>query len=193
MLEEVGEPYELIDTSLRVEDLQAPEYLRLNPNARIPTLIDGEFVLWESMAINLYLAQKYDSPVQTNTAEDHAIATQWSFWAMIELEESLTQLLHHRMLLVAPGRDPSRAERAELLLRRPLTVLDESLADKEFLLGDNFTVADLNVAALVSWAKIGRLDFSALPKLKRWLDTCLARPAYQRVRDMVRGEEYRRV
>src|SRR5262249_56040329 len=61
MLEEVGQPYQLVDKSLRAEDLQSAEYLRLNPNARIPTLVDGNLVLWESMAINLYLAQKYEA------------------------------------------------------------------------------------------------------------------------------------
>jgi glutathione S-transferase len=57
MLEEMGEPYELMQTSVRAEDLQSPAYLQLNPNARIPTLIDRDVVIWESMAINLYLAQ----------------------------------------------------------------------------------------------------------------------------------------
>src|SRR5271165_24728 len=64
MLEEIGEPYQLIDKSTRADDLQTAEYLRLNPNARIPTLVDGETVLWESMAINIYLAQKYQGPAR---------------------------------------------------------------------------------------------------------------------------------
>jgi glutathione S-transferase len=59
MLEEMGKPYQLIEKSTRFDDLRSAEYLRLNPNARIPTLVDGDLVLWESMAINLYLAQKY--------------------------------------------------------------------------------------------------------------------------------------
>jgi len=63
MLEETGEPYQLIEKSTRAEDLQSADYLRLNPNARIPTLIDGDVVLWESMAINLYLAEKYLGPL----------------------------------------------------------------------------------------------------------------------------------
>ena len=58
MLEEIGEPYQLIEKSTRTDELQSADYVRLNPNARIPTLVDGDFVLWESMAINLYLAQK---------------------------------------------------------------------------------------------------------------------------------------
>lgn len=56
MLEETGQPYTLVEKSTRADDLQKAEYLQLNPNARIPTLVDGNFVLWESMAINIYLA-----------------------------------------------------------------------------------------------------------------------------------------
>ena len=63
MLEEMGEPYQLIEKSTRTDELQIPDYVRLNPNARIPTLVDGDFVLWESMAINLYLAQRYAGPM----------------------------------------------------------------------------------------------------------------------------------
>ena len=63
MLEEMGKPYQLIEKSTRADDLQDSEYLRLNPNARIPTLVDGDLVLWESMAINLYLAQRYEGPM----------------------------------------------------------------------------------------------------------------------------------
>jgi glutathione S-transferase len=62
MLEEMGKPYQLMEKTTRVDDLLSAEYLRLNPNARIPTLVDGDLVLWESMAVNLYLAQKYEGP-----------------------------------------------------------------------------------------------------------------------------------
>src|SRR5580698_6784232 len=71
MLEEMGLPYELIKKTTRPEDLQSAEYLRLNPNARIPTLVDGSVVIWESMAINLYLAQKYDGPLQHEAGSAH--------------------------------------------------------------------------------------------------------------------------
>ena len=83
MLEEVGEPYQLIEKSTRADDLQSAEYLRLNPNARIPTLVDGEVVLWESMAINLYLAQKYAGPMHCAGPEALGVAAQWSFWAVL--------------------------------------------------------------------------------------------------------------
>ena len=132
MLEEMGAPYRLIEKSTRAEDLQTAEYLRLNPNARIPTLVDGDLVLWESMAINLYLAQKHEGPMHCTKPEVLGLAAQWSFWAILEMEALLLELLQHRALLPEFVRDPSYAERDELLLKRPLGVLNDSLAGHEF-------------------------------------------------------------
>jgi glutathione S-transferase len=120
MLEEMGEPYQLVDKTTRADDLQSAEYLALNPNARIPTLIDGDLVLWESMAINLYLAQKYEGPMHCLSPEVLGLAAQWSFWAMLEMEGLLLDLMQHRAVLPEFARDASNAERDELLLQRPL-------------------------------------------------------------------------
>jgi glutathione S-transferase len=186
MLEEVGRPYRLVEKTTRADDLQTAEYLRLNPNARIPTLVDGDLVLWESMAINLYLAQKYDGPMHCAGPEVLGIAAQWSFWAMLEIEHLLLHLLEHRALLVEFSRDASAIERNELLLKKPLGVLNDALAGRNYLAGTSFTVADLNVAGILVWAKMARLDLSAYPELARWLNACLARPAYMRLRDLTR-------
>jgi glutathione S-transferase len=183
MLEEIGEPYELIEKSTRAGDLQTAEYLRLNPNARIPTLVDGAAVIWESMAINIYLAQKYPGPMHCSSPELLGKAAQWSFWAMLELEELLLDLLNHRAVLPEFARDPSHAERSELLLQKPLRVLNASLGEPQFLTGASFTLADLNVASILVWGKMARLDLSAHPNVTRWLNACLARPAYRRVRE----------
>ena len=188
MLEEAGQPYQLIEKSTRADDLQTAEYIRLNPNARIPTLVDGDVTLWESMAINIYLAQKYDGPVHLADPKDLALAAQWSFWAVLELEELLLGLLEHRAMLPEFARDPSRAERNELLLRRPLGVLNDRLTGHEYLAGDSFTVADLNVAGILAWGRMARFDLSACSEVARWLDACLARPAYRRVRDQARSK-----
>ena len=153
MLEEVGEPYQLIEKSTRADDLQSAEYLGLNPNARIPTLVDGEVVLWESMAINLYLAQKYEGPMHCASPE-----------AVLETEALLLDLLQHRAVLPEHARDVSYVERDELLLRKPLGVLNDALAGREYLVGKSFTVADLNVASILTWGKMARLDMSAHPE-----------------------------
>ena len=183
MLEEVGEPYQLIEKSTRADDLQSAEYLRLNPNARIPALVDGEVVLWESMAINLYLAQKYEGPMHCAGPEVLGLSAQWSFWAVLEIEALLLDLLQHRAVLPEFARDASYAERDELLLRKPLGILNDALAGREYLVGNSFTVADLNVASILVWGKIARLDMSTYPEATRWLYGCLARAAYRRARD----------
>jgi len=183
MLEEMGAPYQLIEKSTRADDLQSAEYLRLNPNARIPTLVDGNLALWESMAINLYLAQKYEGPMHCAGPAVLGLAAQWSFWAMLEMEALLPDLLQHRAVLPEFARDASYAERDELLLKKPLGVLNDALAGRDYLVGNSFTVADLNVAGILVWGKMGRLNLSGHAEVKRWLDACLARPAYGRVRD----------
>jgi glutathione S-transferase len=188
MLEEMGEPYQLIEKSTRSDDLQSAEYLRLNPNARIPTLVDGDLVLWESMAINLYLAQKYEGPMHFAGPEVLGVAVQWSFWAMLETEALLLDLLQHRAVLPEFARDPSYAERDELLLKKPLGVLNEALAGRDYLVSNSFTVADLNVASILVWGKMGRLNFSNHPEVARWFDASLARPAYGRVRQRPSGK-----
>ena len=86
MLEELGLPYEHVKVSF-VNDTRKPEFLRLNPNGHIPVLQDGDLVLWESMAINLYLARKYDKGLWPKRVEDGGRAFQWSLWSMTELEE----------------------------------------------------------------------------------------------------------
>lgn len=186
MLEEMGEPYQLIEKSTRAEDLQSTDYVRLNPNARIPTLVDGDFVLWESMAINLYLAQKYAGPMHCGDPKVMGLAVQWSFWSMLEMEALLLDLLNHRAVLPEFARDASYAERDELLLRKPLGVLNNTLAGRGHLAGGQFSVADLNVASILVWGKMGRLNLSPHENVAQWLDSCLARPAYGRVRDRTR-------
>src|SRR3974377_1720078 len=170
IVEDMGAPYQLIEKTTRAEDLQTAEYLRLNPNARIPTLVDGDLVLWESMAINLYLVQKYEGRMHCTQPELLVLAAQCSFWAILEMEALLLELLQHRALLPEFVRDPSYAERDELLLKKPLRVLNDSLAGREFLVSENFTVADLNVASILAWGKMGRLGLSIHSNRTRWLE-----------------------
>jgi Glutathione S-transferase, C-terminal domain len=143
---------------------------------------------WRSGVVGIdgdqyYLAQKHQGPMRCDSPELLGLAAQWSFWAVLELEELLLDLLQHRAVLPDFARDPSHAERSELLLQKPLGVLDDALAGRQFLAGDRFTVADLNVASILVWGKMARLDFSANSNVARWLDVCLTRPAYRRVRD----------
>jgi glutathione S-transferase len=178
-IEEVGVEYEQVPVHY-LGDSKKPEYLEINPNGRIPALVDGDVTLFESMAINLYLAKQYGGDLYPKTIEDEARAVQWSFWGMTELEPNLIKILMHRLLLPEDQRAPAEAEAGAQALQAPLGVLDAALADRPFLLGDAFSVADLNVASVLSLANFAGFDFSKFERAKRWFDTCLARPAVAR-------------
>jgi glutathione S-transferase len=183
MLEELGLPYENVKTHFATGETRAPEFLRLNPNGHIPVLRDGDFVIWESMAINLYLARKYDKGLWPKTIEDEGRAFQWSLWAMTELEEPVITVLMHRRLLPEGQRDARKADEAAERFKKPLGVLEGALAGRSHLLGETFTVADLNVCAVVGWAPLAGLDLGAAPVVQAWLARCTARPAFARAQE----------
>ena len=87
-IEEVGIDYEHVPTHFAT-DTKKPEFLKINPNGRIPTLVDGDLTLWESMAINLYLARTYGGDLYPSEPRDQALTEQWSFWGMTEIEPPL--------------------------------------------------------------------------------------------------------
>ena len=181
MLEELGLGYEHIQTNFTT-DVQKPDYLALNPNGHIPTLVDGDTVIWESMAINLYLARKYDQGLWPKTVEGEGHALQWSFWAVTEVEEPLLTALMNRMFLPENERDPAKAEDALERFQKPLAVLEGELEGKDYLVENRFTVADLNVASVLSWSALVGADLSSYPRVRAWAERCSSRPAAAKAR-----------
>lgn len=179
MAEELGLDYQRRPVDFRGDDLRDPAYLELNPNGRIPTLVDGDFVIWESMAINFYLAEKYDGGrgLWPDSVETRALANQWSHWVMGEVEGPLLTYLMHKRVLPEHKREAEKLTRNEGILRQPLKILDQALAGRDYLVDGRFTVADLNLAAVLGWAKPARLSLKDYPNLSDWLKRCLDRPA----------------
>jgi glutathione S-transferase len=187
MAAELGLDYELVKVDFAGGGTRRPEYLAINPNGHVPAIDDGGFRLWESMAINLYLAKKYGGPsgLYPTRLEDEARAWQWSFWGMTEVERPALTLLLNR---IGPeeGRDIAAATEAEQALAAPLAVLDAAVAANRYLLGGDFSVADLNVASILAWARQARVNLAAFPKAEAWLKACHDRPAAQAARQMQR-------
>ncbi|MGD0670829.1 MAG: glutathione S-transferase family protein [Candidatus Binatus sp.] len=180
-LEELGVKYEHLP--IATTEAKSAENLKRNPNGHVPVLEDDGVVVWESMAINLYLAEKYGKNLLW-PAEPAARADiyKWSFWAMSEVEPHLIAILRNRVMNPPEQRDEKAALAAIEALKAPLGVLEESLKGKEYLLGKNFTIADLNVAAVMSWVPMMRLDLSSTPNVQAWLQKCLGREANKKVR-----------
>ena len=181
IVHELGIPFEHI--AVEMKDLKSPEYLKVNPNGKVPTLVDGDFKLFESMAINLYLAEKYGKDgFFPASVEDRALCTQWSFWGMTEIEKSLLTVLIDMFMTPPDKKKPEAVAEALKALPKPFAVLNGALEGRDYLLGSKFTVADLNLASICSWAKPIKFDFSPFPNVQAWLDRCLARPAYKAAR-----------
>lgn len=181
--EELGLAYEHVP--IPFADANAdPAYRAINPNGRIPAIDDDGFVLFESLAITQYLFRRHGGPLQPVGLQDEARLAQWSLWGANEIELPLITLVQHTRLFPDDRRDARLADEAAAKLPRPLAVLDAHLAGRAFLLGDGFTVADLNVSSLLYTAWLNRIDLARWPHVVRWLDEALTRPAALRARKL---------
>jgi glutathione S-transferase len=177
MLRELALPFEHAPISFQDGSTRRPEFLAINPNGRVPVLDDGGFIVYESLAINLYLAARYGGPLAPVSVQETALATQWSFWVVTEVEKPLLLASANRRLFAAGERDEEQAQMAMAKLDRPLRVLDAHLAGRPWLLGERFTVADLNVATVMDLAPQCDIALDRWPRLQAWHQRCLARPA----------------
>jgi glutathione S-transferase len=155
---ELGLDYEHLPIEIGDAGARSPEFLRLNPNGRLPFIDDEGFVLFESLAITMYLAKKHShGKLYPSHLHDQAKTWQWSFWAVTEVERGVNIWSLHAARLPDAERDPGKRHEALKVLTRPFNVLDAALATQDYLLGGGFTVADLNVAAVISRAIDGPL------------------------------------
>ena len=182
-LEELGVKYDHVP--IAPGEAKSPDNLKRNPNGHIPVIEDDGTTVWESMAVNLYLAEKYgQNSLWPSDLAGRAGAYKWSVWAMTEVEPHLMTILRNRVLNPPDKRDEAAASAAVEAFKGPMKVLDQALQGHEYLLGNSFTVADLNVASVMSWAAMMRLDLSATPAAQAWMQKCLGREANTKVRKL---------
>jgi len=168
--------YEHLPIEIGDAGARSPEFAAINPNGRLPFIVDGDFTLFESLAITLYLAKKYgNGTLYPATLEGEARAWQWSFWAIAEVDRGVNIWSLHALRLPPAERNGALREEALKVIAKPFRILDAAVARQSYLLGGSFTVADLNVAAVISRAV--DMDLTHVPHLKAWLSRCLERPA----------------
>jgi glutathione S-transferase len=149
-----------------------PEYLALNPNGAVPTLVDGDFVLTESRAIMQYLASKKpESGLLPRDEAGRADVTRWQFWDAAHFSPQLGTLGFEKVIKPMMGLgDPDNAKVQEALgnFRRFAAVLDKRLAGKQFIVGNALTIADLTIASSLMYSKQAEAPVAEFPNVQAW-------------------------
>jgi glutathione S-transferase len=189
-LEELGVPYEKHRLDLMKGDQKKPDFLAINPNGKIPALVDGDAKVFESHAILTWLGERYGEEKslwpKAGTPE-RADAYSWSTWAIVNLLPAIfTYALHAnddaRFVLPKEKRSTHVADASKESYESLMKILDARLNGRDFILGKNFSLADVAVVTMAMVAPmLAKLSIDAYPNVQAWVGRCMARPALGRV------------
>lgn len=159
---------------------RSPAFLAVNPSGQIPSIDDDGVVLNESLAINHYLARKHGGPLAPASVVEEGQMLQWTLWAATEVEPHSLQVLYHRVGKPPAERDARIAAQCIETLQPKFSVLDAHLArNGGYMVGQRFTVSDINVAEVVRYAQAAPELFAGRPHLSAWIAACQSRPAFK--------------
>ncbi len=190
MLEEIGLPYEVHLVDIMKNETWTPDYLSLNPNGKIPAILDPDgpggqpLALWESGAILVYLADKTGKLIPRDPAARYETLA-WVFWQMAAVGPMFGQVGFFHKFAGKDYDDKRPRDRYVAEAKRLLGVLEDRLKDRAFIMGDDFTIADVSLIGwvnnLVTFYGAGELvDYGSLKAVPAWVERCLARPAVAR-------------
>ena len=184
-LKELGLDFEVEEMDLGQGDHLKPEFLKLNPNGKVPVLVDGDTVIYESAAICLYLADKKPKKrLVPKDATEKAHCMQWLFFVCTELEAPLWNRARHSFIYPEEKRIPDIFPACDYEFRTRVKTAEKALEGREFIVGDKFTVADIFLSGVLAWGGThGLLD--DCPNCKAYAEKMHARKAYPKVKSAV--------
>ena len=176
--------YEHVNVSINVEGATCKnaDYVKLNPNARVPSIDDDGFVMWESAGINLYLAEKYKSPLWPADMKGKGRMLQWAFFTSNDIEPNMVTVMQHRVMFPPEKRNAALADDADAKLQPKLKVLDEHLAKNRYFGGEKWDMADFMVASVGYSFTAMKYDLSRYPNFQKWLTASIERPKAKEAR-----------
>jgi glutathione S-transferase len=179
----LGLPVEEVFVDLSKGEQTAPSYLMLNPTGRTPTLVDGDFVLWESTAIVHYLASKKPSTLWPDDVKARADIMRWQSWLLQHWGPQACQpLIFERLVKAMMNMGPPDAAavaKGAQAFEKEARVLDEHLATRSYLVGNDVTVADFSVVSPLVYAQQAELPLASFPNVQKWSARILAMPAWR--------------
>ncbi len=177
-MKELGLEFEINPVNPMVGETKMPEHLARNPNGLIPVLEEDGFFLWETMAINSYLAKNYgDNLLWSAEPHEEALIMQWCVFGAIYIDKPAVNYILHKQALPEEMRDTDSLRQAQEMLEPHLKILNDHFASEEYLVGGRFTIADLNISAMLDYLLKSRFDLSEYTELQSWLSRCVGRPA----------------
>ncbi len=191
VLAELGTPCERVKLDLEAGDTRKPDFLKINPNGRVPAIVHEGTPIWESSAITMYLGEVFgvDAKLYPAPGPKRGEAMKWIAWSNISLAEAGSRLSSslppgsagsaqpNTIDWVAPEqRSPTTAEKAHHDIAACLKILETSLEGKQFLLGE-YSLADTHVHGIVGWLGMMQVDLKPFPNVTAWLNRCSNRPA----------------
>lgn len=181
-LAELDAPYERIDAGLNFGKNNEPWYLRLNPNGRVPLLVDGSFSLWESNTIVRYLASKHGlGGVCPRSPETRALAERWMDWQLSTLVRPVSIVFQALYRTPPAERDAAAIARNTVEANRAMELLDAHLAAQPFVAGDAFTMGDIPAGATAHrWLEVVGIERPELKAVRAWRDRLAERAAFRR-------------
>ncbi len=176
LLNELGLEYELRPVDILHGEARQTPFFDLNPAAKVPVLVDGNVVLTESAAIQLYLADKHpEAGLIPQTVEDRGQMYRWIFFLVTEIEQPLWRIARHTFIYPEDKRLPQDVDLARQECLQMVAVLERHMEGREFMVGDRPSVADFNAAYTLDWANEAEM-LDAAPRLRAYLKTMYARP-----------------
>jgi glutathione S-transferase len=179
----LGLPLELVFVDLTKGAQRNPDYLALSPSGRTPTLVDGDFVLWESTAIMQYLAEQKPNSLLPNDARSRADILRWECWQLAHWGgESCQPLIFQNLvkkILNMGAPDPAAVQKGNECFNREAGMLDNHLAKQPYLVGKAVTLADFSVAAPLFYAKEAAMPLEPYAHLRDWFGRVSALPAWK--------------
>ncbi|VIO73924.1 glutathione S-transferase family protein [Bradyrhizobium ivorense] len=182
-LAELELPYQRIDAGMQFGKNDQADYLAMNPNGRVPTLVDGDYVLWESNSVIRYLCMAYGqgSPIYPQAPQARAAVDRWLDWSLSTLQPVDRPVFWALVRTPPEKRDMVQIQKdvdAEGVVWR---VVEDRLATRRFIEGDQFTIADIVLGAFARrWLGVEGVSKPKLPNLDRWFGELAARPGFVR-------------
>jgi glutathione S-transferase len=184
VLQELGVPFESHRVDLLAGEGRTPDFLKMNPAAKIPVLVDGSAIVTESVAIVVYLAEKYpEKKLYPSDLVGRSQANRWMLFVATELEQPLWRIAKHTVLYDEADRIPADIELAKRDFREMIPVLEAHLAGRDYVVGDAFSVVDAVTAYTLDWADMEEL-LGGAPRCKAYMERMYQRPnAAMRIRE----------